>query len=198
MSARREAARLWVVWALGLLLLLPPPATGASAQQEPVADDRQHLSDQGIDVQSLFVSVYGPAAADEWVAQRNAQLAREAVPQPVLQNPAMPRPELSITQPTAGQSVPTVGDFTLRGTVTDPTAGPKAIDRVEAWLDGRRNTQGSILVGVARLDGDGGWSLNFSPTKFPSINSNLYVYGHSRVSGNTAVAIVNFTIADPH
>ena len=173
-----------------------PPAV--SAQQEPVADDGQHLSDQGADVQSLFVSVYGQAAADEWVAQRNAQLAREAVPQPALQNLAMPRPDLTITQPTAGQSVSTVGNFTLRGTATDPTAGPRAIDRVEVWLNGRRNTQGSISVGIARLEGDGGWSLTFSPTRFAAMNSNLYVYGHSRVSGNTAVAIVNFTIADPH
>jgi hypothetical protein len=172
------------------------PVGGAAAQQEPAASDGQHLSDQPADVQALFALVWGPAAAQEWANERNAQVARETVPQPAPLNPGLAGPQVTITQPSTGQTVWTANDFSIRGTATDPSAGPQAIDRVEVWLNGRRNTRGAVQVGIATLDGGGGWSLTFSPTKFPAMNSNLYVYSHSNFSGNTSVSIVNFNIAD--
>ena len=178
------------------LVLTVVPASGAAAQQEPAADDGQHLSDQPPDIQALFVATWNQAAAQEWVAERNLQLGREAVPLPPVLNPGMPRPDLTILEPTAGQNIMTANDFTIRGTVTDPAAGPLAIDRVEIWLNGRRNTRGAISMGVATLDRNGNWSLTFSPTRFHAMNSNLYVYGHSTASGNTSVGIVNFNIVD--
>ena len=50
------------------------------------------------------------------------------------------------------------------------------------------------LLGNADLAGDGSWRLSFSPTKFPSINSNLYVYAHSSVTNLLGSATVNFDI----
>src|SRR5918912_1451412 len=173
------------------------PMGGAAAQPlEPTANDGQHLSDQPPGVQALFVSVWGDAAAQQWVAGRNAQLARNARPDPTPQKPGLPGPQVTIGQPAVGQTVWTSTDFTLRGTATDPAAGPKAIDRVEVWLNGWRNTPGAVPVGVATLDGGGGWSLTFSPTKFPSMNTNLYVYAHSTYSGKETLANVNFNIQD--
>ena len=172
------------------------PVGGAAAQQEPTASDGQHLSDQPADIQALFTLVWGQAAAQEWANERNAQIAREAVPQPVPSNPGLAGPQVTITQPSIGQTVWTASDFSIRGTATDPSVGPQAIDRVEIWLNGRRNTPGAVKVGIATLDAGGSWSLTFSPTKFPAMNSNLYVYSHSSFSGNTSVSIVNFNIAD--
>jgi hypothetical protein len=178
------------------LVLSVVPVSGVAAQQEPAADDGGHFSDQPPDVQALFVATWGQAAAQEWVAERNLQISRESVPVPAALNPAMPRPNLIILEPLAGQNVSTANDFTIRGTVTDPAAGPLAIDRVEIWLNGRRNTRGAISMGVATLDRNGNWSLTFSPTRFHAMNSNLYVYSHSTASGNTSVGIVNFNIID--
>jgi hypothetical protein len=172
------------------------PLASAAAQQEPTASDGQHLSDQPADVQALFAAAWGQAGAQEWVNERNAQIAREAVPQPSLVNPGLAGPQLTVLQPAVGQTVWTSADFSIRGTVSDPSVGPQGIDRVEVWLNGRRNTPGAVRVGVATPDGGGAWSLTFSPTKFPSMNSNLYVYSHSSFSGNTSVDIVNFNIAD--
>jgi hypothetical protein len=170
--------------------------SGVIAQQEPAADDGQHLSDQPPDIQALFLATWNQAAAQEWVAERNLQLAREAVPEPTTLNPKMPRPDLTILEPLSGENVSTANDFTIRGTVSDPTAGPVAIDRVEVWLNGRRNTRGAVSIGTASIDRSGNWSLTFSPTRFHAMNSNLYVYGHSSASGNTTVGIVNFNIVD--
>jgi Bacterial Ig domain len=111
-------------------------------------------------------------------------------------NPAGPGPVVTISQPTNGQNVLTNTDFTLTGSATDPTGGASAIDKVEIWIDGRRGDPGSRFVGNATLDGGGGWRLTFSPTKFPSINSNLYVYAHSTLTGKETVANVNFNIQD--
>jgi hypothetical protein len=172
------------------------PLGGAAAQQEPSASDGQHLSDQPADIQALFAATWGQAAAQEWVAERNAQIAREAVPQPIVLNPGLAAPQVIITQPSGGQTVWTATDFSIRGTATDPSVGPQAIDRVEVWLNGRRNTPGAVQVGVATLDRGGGWSLTFSPTRYAAMNSNLYVYSHSSFSGNTSVDIVNFNIVD--
>jgi hypothetical protein len=172
------------------------PVSGAAAQQEPAADDGQHLSDQPPDIQSLFLATWNQAAAQEWVAERNLELARVAVPDPAVLNPGMPRPDVTILEPLAGQNVSTANDFTIRGTVTDPAAGPLAIDRVEVWLNGRRNTHGAVSMGFASLDRNGNWSLTFSPTRFRAMNSNLYVYARSVASGNSSVGIVNFNIVD--
>jgi Bacterial Ig domain len=180
---------------LALVVALMPLAS-AAAQQEPTANDGQHLSDQPPEIQALFLAQWGQSAASEWVSERNAQIARDAVPQPAPQTPGVAGPQVTITDPTTSQNVSTSTDFIIRGAASDPSAGPKAIDRVEVWLNGRWHTPGAVQVGIATLDGGGGWSLTFSPTKFPSINSNLYAYAHSTFSGNTSVAIVNFNIVD--
>jgi hypothetical protein len=181
--------------ALAVALCLVPLGS-AAAQQEPAAYDGQHLSDQPSDIQALFLATWSQGAAQEWVNERNAQINLLAVPQPTLLNPGMAGPQITIAQPSVGQTVWTAADFNIRGTITDPNVGPQGIDRVEVWLNGRRNTAGAVQVGRATLDGGGGWSLTFSPTKFPAMNSNLYVYGHSSYSGNTSVDIVNFNIVD--
>ena len=179
-----------------VLVVVLMAAGDAAAQLEPTANDGQHLSDQPSDIQALFVAVWGPTAAQEWANERNVEIARNAGPAPAPQHPGMAGPQVTISQPTTGQNVWTSSDFVIRGTATDPNAGPAAVDRVEVWLNGWRNTHGAVQVGVATVDSGGAWSLSFSPTKFTAMNSNLYVYGHSTYSGNTTVNIVNFNIAD--
>ena len=62
------------------------------------------------------------------------------------------------------------------------------------WINGGRNTTYGTLLGNADIAGDGSWRLSFSPTKFPSINSNLYVYARSSVTKQEGTATVNFDI----
>lgn len=49
----------------------------------PQASDGQKLSVQDDDVQRAFVAVWGLAAANEWVAEHNAIVARHVLPAPV-------------------------------------------------------------------------------------------------------------------
>ena len=42
------------------------------------------------------------------------------------------------------------------------------------------------------LDADGIWSVDFDPHRFPPIDSNLYVYAHSAVTGKTLLKVVHF------
>jgi hypothetical protein len=198
------------------------PMAGVSAQAEPTARDGQRLSGQSPETQGMFTAVWGSNAATEWVNEHNAALgpaapapapaaapapapapapaaapaAPAAAPAPGSTNSAAPGPIVTITDPTTNKNVPTSSDFTLRGTYNDPTAGAKAIDRVDVFLNGRREDPGTKGLGQANLDGNGGWSLGFSPTKFSSVNSNLYVYAHSTYSGKTTLATVNFNICD--
>ncbi|HYY90323.1 MAG TPA: Ig-like domain-containing protein [Chloroflexota bacterium] len=150
---------------------------------------------------SKTLNVYVHTAGKGWWFKQVAvnvggAAAPAAAPAPGVTNPTASGPVVTISDPRPGQNVPTTADFTLRGAATDPTAGAKAIDKVEIWIDGRRGDPGARFVGNANLDGGGGWSLSFSPTKFPSVNSNLYVYAHSTFSGKETVATVNFNIQD--
>ena len=111
-------------------------------------------------------------------------------------DPNAPGPVVAINQPRKGENVPTNADYTITGSATDPTAGAPAIDKVEIFINGRRNDPSARSLGTASLDGAGGWRLTFSPTKFPSINSNLYVYAHSKFTGKESAAQVNFNIQD--
>jgi Bacterial Ig domain len=149
----------------------------------------------------MFLAVWGESAAQEWVTEHNAQIGQAApapapAAAPAAPNPEAAGPQVTITDPTTNQNVSTSKDFTIRGTATDPAAGPKAIDRVEVWLNGPREGRGGRQVGVATLDSGGGWSLTFSPTKFTASNSNMYVYSHSSFTDKTTLTTVNFNITD--
>ena len=84
--------------------------------------------------------------------------------------------------------------FTITGTANDPTFGPGAIDSVDIWIFGERGSDSGQDLGNAALNGDGTWSLNFSPTKFPSTHTNIYVYIHSKATGQTTELIRGFNI----
>ena len=203
-----------------LAAVMVVPVSGVAAQQEPTARDGRRLSGETPETQGMFTAVWGSQAAQEWVTEHNAAIG--AAPAPVAApapapapaptpapapavgaapaagttNPAAPGPVIAITDPTTNKNVSTSSDFTLRGTYNDPTVGAKAIDRVELFLNGRREDPGARSLGLANLDGSGGWSLGFSPTKFSAVNSNLYAYAHSTYSGKTTLASVNFNICD--
>jgi hypothetical protein len=111
-------------------------------------------------------------------------------------NPAGGAPTVTINQPTEGQNVRATGSstFTITGTATDPTTGPKGIDSVDIWINGERDSGGGSDLGQATLNGDGSWSLDFSPTKFPSTHTNIFAYAHSKTTGKTGEAIRGFNI----
>jgi hypothetical protein len=105
-------------------------------------------------------------------------------------------PVVTITAPTESQNVRATGSstFTIQGTAVDPVTGPSGIDSVDIWINGEVNSQSGQDLGQATLNGDGSWSLTFSPTKFPSTHTNIYVYAHSKTSGKTTEAIRGFNI----
>jgi hypothetical protein len=105
-------------------------------------------------------------------------------------------PQLTITAPVESENVRAAGStqYTITGNATDPTYGPGAIDVVDVWIFGERNSSSGTDLGTATLNSDGSWSLAFTPTKFPSTHTNIYVYAHSRVTGQTTEVIRGFNI----
>ena len=101
-------------------------------------------------------------------------------------------PVVTITNPTENQNVSTKSDFTITGSVSD--AGN--IDRIEVWMDGERNSQYGRMLGTVTPSSDGSWSITFSPTKFASTHSNVYVYAHNRATNIETVAVRGFNIVD--
>jgi Big-like domain-containing protein len=103
-------------------------------------------------------------------------------------------PTLTVDQPTEGENVKAAGsaDFTITGTATDPASGPGAIDRVEVWILGERDT--GTQLGTTTPAGDGSWSLTFKPTKFPSTHVNIYVFAHSKTTGKETEVVRGFNI----
>jgi hypothetical protein len=103
-------------------------------------------------------------------------------------------PQVTVTDPAENQNVLTSGDFNITGNATEPGAGPSDIDRVEVWINGERNS--GTLLGDTTPASDGSWSMTFTPTKFASTHSNLYVYAHSKSTGQETETVRGFNITD--
>jgi hypothetical protein len=86
--------------------------------------------------------------------------------------------------------------FSITGTARDPANGPRGIDWVEVWLNGEANADHALFLGNVNVTADGAWSLNFDPDKRAPINSNLYVYAHSGVTGKRTLQVVHFYLTD--
>jgi hypothetical protein len=133
-----------------------------------------------------------PAPAPAPPAPAAAPAPAPAQPAPVNGGP----PQVRVQNPTEGQNVSARGTttFTISGSATDPANGPRAIDSVDVWIFGERNASGGVDLGQANVQSDGSWSLSFQPTKFPSTHTNLYVYAHSRATGQTTEVQRGFNI----
>jgi hypothetical protein len=106
-------------------------------------------------------------------------------------------PLLTVASPVDGQYVSTRSrSFVITGTARDPVNGARGIDWIEVWLNGEANAEKAIFLGSADLATDGTWSINFDPDKFPPVNSNLYVYAHSAVTGKRTLQVVHFYLTD--
>ena len=106
-------------------------------------------------------------------------------------------PRVTVTAPMDGQSVSTrIRAFPITGTTTDSTNGARGIDWVEVWLNGEANSDAGVFLGVADQNGDGSWSLPFDPGAHEPINSNLYVYAHSQISGKKSLVVRHFFLTD--
>jgi len=105
-------------------------------------------------------------------------------------------PVVTVTAPKESEDVKASGSsqYTIQGTASDPTTGPAGIDSVEVWINGERDSGSGQSLGQATLNGDGSWSLSFSPTKFPSTHTNIYVYAHSKTTGKTGETLRGFNI----
>jgi hypothetical protein len=95
---------------------------------------------------------------------------------------------VEVTNPVEAQNVSTRSDFTIQGTASSD------VDRIDVYINGEADT-GTQLGEVAPAS-DGSWSLTFTPTKFASTHANIYVYAHSRVTGQTVETIRGFNITD--
>jgi hypothetical protein len=101
-------------------------------------------------------------------------------------------PQVTILNPTENQNVSTKSDYTITGSVSDPGN----IDRIEVWINGERDASSARLLGTTTPSSDGSWSVTFSPTRFASTHSNLYVYAHNRVTNLETLANRGFNIVD--
>jgi hypothetical protein len=115
-------------------------------------------------------------------------------PAPAAQGPL---PLVSVTSPSAGEYVSTRSrGFTIAGTARDPVYGPRGIDWVEVWLNGEANADHAVFLGSLDVSADGAWSVAFDPDLYPPIDSNLYVYAHSGVTGKRSMQVVHFHLSD--
>jgi hypothetical protein len=106
-------------------------------------------------------------------------------------------PVVTVTAPQDGQQLSDrLGNFRITGTALDPVTGAKGIDRVQVWLNGEKNTDNATFLGDADVATDGSWELDFSPSEYTPIASNLYVYVHSDVTDKTTLKLVHFFIVD--
>jgi hypothetical protein len=105
-------------------------------------------------------------------------------------------PRVDIENPAVNADVSTDGDYTITGTATDPGFGPSGIDRVEVWINGERDSPYATLLGTVTPEATTGWQVTFTPTRFPSTHSNLYVYAHSRNTGKETLVSREFSIVD--
>jgi hypothetical protein len=147
--------------------------------------------------QTLNVYLHTPAKG-WWFKSVNVNVGAAAAAAPAPSPGTSPGgpPTGSVTAPTEGQNVNAKGSaqFTIQGTSNDPTYGPGAIDVVDVWIFGERDSGSGFDLGNATLNGDGTWSLAFTPTKFPSTHTNIYVYIHSKATGQTTELIRGFNI----
>jgi len=143
----------------------------------------------------LLVAQAPPAPAAPAPAPQPAPAPAPPPPAPAPAKPTAP-PLLSIGNPVDGSNVSASGgrSYTITGTATDPSAGAGAIDSVEVWIFGERNSSGATDLGTATVLSDGSWSLTFLPTRFTSTHTNIYVYAHSKASGLETVASRGFNI----
>jgi hypothetical protein len=105
-------------------------------------------------------------------------------------------PQLTIDKPAANENVSTKSTYSIEGTASDPGFGPAGIDVVDVFINGERGGAYSTELGTATPDSQGQWMLQFEPTKYPSMHSNLFVYAHSRNTGKETLATREFTITD--
>jgi hypothetical protein len=115
-------------------------------------------------------------------------------PPPATTGTATGAPVVTVTSPTEGQNVFTNSLFTITGTATTPGIGPSDIDRVDVYINGE--AANGTLLGTTTPASDGSWSVGFSPTKFPSTHTNIYVYAHSKSTGKTTETVRGFNITD--
>jgi len=99
---------------------------------------------------------------------------------------------LIISNPTENQKVTTKASYTINGSVSDSAN----IDRIEVWINGERDATAARLLGTTTPSSDGSWSVSFSPTRFASTHSNIYVYAHNAVTNVESQAVRGFNITD--
>ena len=144
---------------------------------------------------TLSIYVHTPSKG-WWYTQLPVNVAPTTggVSGPALQAAA---PIVTVLAPLDGEQVSDrLGNYRINGTARDPVSGAKAIDRVQVWLNGEKNTDNASFIGDADIATDGSWELDFSPSQFTPITSNLYAYAHSDVTNKTTLVVVHFVIVD--
>jgi hypothetical protein len=111
--------------------------------------------------------------------------------------PASGPPIVVVNQPVEGETLNgrTGEPYVIEGIVSDPIGGPPAIDFVDIWIFGERDTPTGTDLGQATIASDGSWSLRFTATRFPSTHTNIFVYAHSKTTRLTTEIIRGFNIS---
>jgi hypothetical protein len=105
-------------------------------------------------------------------------------------------PVVTVTAPVDGERISTrLGNYRLTGTARDPVAGPKAIDRIQVWFNGERNSDQGTFIGDANIAPDGSWELDFGPWQYSPLISNMYFYVHSDMTNKITLVVVHFVLS---
>jgi hypothetical protein len=106
-------------------------------------------------------------------------------------------PIVAIDRPRADETVPGgTTTYTISGSAVDPAATRATgdgVDRVEVYLGGPRGEPRSTPLGDATINATA-WSLNFAPNLYSWGSVSLYVYAHSRLTGQESYAVHFFSI----
>ena len=165
------------VWANSGFSAVVPPGSLSNGNQ--VLSIYLHTGGKGWWYKSVSVNVSSAGAAAAVTAPSSSSSSSSG---------GSANTTVTVTSPTEAQNVSTRSDFTIQG-----TASPD-VDRIDVYINGEPDT--GTQLGEVSPASDGSWSLTFTPTEFPSTHANIYVFAHSKVTGQTVEIMRGFNITD--
>jgi len=145
--------------------------------------------------QTLSIYLHTPGKG-WWFTQLSVNVALSAGG---VSGPALPGggPIVTVSAPLPDERISTrLGNYRVTGTARDPVAGPKAVDRIQVWVNGEQGSDTGSFVGDADIASDGSWGVDFAPSHYTPIASNMYIYARSDVTNRVTLVVVHFVLVD--